>query len=225
MTARWLPGTLESDLKKINPAIQQIGNDVDTNTTAIATLNAATYVNSIAGNHGAFTLNATSGITNSTNDIVLSQASSSQFGAIKVDGTSITASSGVISAVITGNKIAASLGADVTLNNTSNYFDGPSIAQGSTGVWLASGQVTVADTAGVADFFAKLWDGTTVISSGWASTSGASFGQVISLSGYISSPAANIRISVRCPGSTTAKILFNKTGTSKDSTISAFRIA
>jgi len=42
-------------------------------------------------------LNGTSGITNTVNDIQLSQGSSSQFGAIKVDGTSIIATTGVIS--------------------------------------------------------------------------------------------------------------------------------
>lgn len=56
-------------------------------------------VSSIAGNTGAFTLNVTSGITNSTNDIVCSQGSASQFGCVKADGTTLTAAAGVISAV------------------------------------------------------------------------------------------------------------------------------
>ncbi len=57
-------------------------------------------VSSIAGNTGAFTLNATSGITNSTNDIVCTAGSSSQFGCLKVDNTTITAAAGVITSVV-----------------------------------------------------------------------------------------------------------------------------
>jgi hypothetical protein len=59
----------------------------------------APVVTSIAGNTGAFTLNAASGITNVANDIRLSPASAAQFGAVKPDGTTITAAAGVISAV------------------------------------------------------------------------------------------------------------------------------
>ena len=55
-------------------------------------------VSSIAGNTGAFTLNGTSGLTNSTNDIRCSAGSSSQFGCVKVDNTRIVANAGVISA-------------------------------------------------------------------------------------------------------------------------------
>lgn len=55
-------------------------------------------VSSIAGNTGAFTLNSTSGITNATNDIKCQVGSSSQFGCVKVDGTTVTAASGIISA-------------------------------------------------------------------------------------------------------------------------------
>jgi hypothetical protein len=74
-------------------------------------------------------------------------------------------------------------------------------------------------------FFVKLWDGTTVISSCYITSAGASFGAVASLSGYITSPAGNLRISVRQPNAATGKIAFNTSGNSKDCTISAFRIA
>jgi hypothetical protein len=115
--ALYVPGTEETDPKKIIMSQQLVAGQTTTNTTAIATnttniatnttniatntaaiaaLNAATYVNSINSRTGAITLNSTSGITNSSNDIILSQASSSQFGAVKVDNTTITASSGVI---------------------------------------------------------------------------------------------------------------------------------
>ncbi len=121
--------------------------------------------------------------------------------------------------------ITNSLGSDVALNNTANYFDGPSIAQGTSGTWLVNGTVTLTDTAGAATFVAKLWDGTTVIDSGAFTTAGANNNGSIALSGYLATPAANLRISVRDSTSTSGKIQFNQSGNSKDSTISAIRIA
>src|SRR2546426_953355 len=44
-------------------------------------------------------------------------------------------------AIPTLTPITNSLGADVALNNTANYFDGPSVAQGTSGTWFASGTV------------------------------------------------------------------------------------
>lgn len=117
-----------------------------------------------------------------------------------------------------------SLAADVALNNTSNYFDGPSVAQGTTGTWFASGSVTVRDTGGAAWFLCKLWDGTTVIASGDQKTSAAGEHNVVHLSGYLATPAGNIRISCKDTTATTGAILFNETGESKDATLSAFRI-
>lgn len=119
--------------------------------------------------------------------------------------------------------ITNSIGADVALNNTANYFDGPSVAQGTTGTWFVSGTVSLLDT-GNASFLCKLWDGTTVIASSETSQTAAFIGSV-SLSGVITSPAANLRISVRDINTTAGKILFNQTGNSKDSTITAVRIA
>lgn len=120
--------------------------------------------------------------------------------------------------------ISGALGADVSTNNSSNYFDGPSIAQGSTGQFFVSGSVTVADSSGAQTFRAKLWDGTTVIASCAVTTGGANFNDTIALSGLITNPVGNLKISVQEPLATTGKILFNVSGNSKDSVISAFRI-
>ena len=116
-----------------------------------------------------------------------------------------------------------SLGADVALNNIANYFDGPSVSQGVTGTWLVFGTVTVTDTT-AAFVNVKLLDGTTVIAATTAALN-ASFTAAVSLSGIITSPAGNLRISCRDTTNTTGKILFNNSGTSKDSTITAMRIA
>lgn len=125
--------------------------------------------------------------------------------------------------------ITNSLGSDVALNNTGSYFTGPTIAQGTSGTWFASGSVTVGSTAGASSFSVKLWDGTTVIASLSLATSAAigSSGGITtgSLSGYLASPAGNIRISVQDGATTSGKILFNQSGNSKDSTLSAIRIA
>lgn len=122
--------------------------------------------------------------------------------------------------------IKASLTADVLLNNIANYFDGPSVAQGSVGTWFASGKVTVSDSVGPTSFFFKLWDGTTVVDSGYVTqTANANYGMLVAMSGIFVNPTGNIRISVRDVNLTTGKILFNASGNSKDSTITAYRIA
>ena len=129
---------------------------------------------------------------------------------------------------VTGNTfnftpITASLSADVSLNVSGTYFDGPSIAQGTSGTWFVSGSVTIKDTVGGSNFDAKLWDGTTVVASASVQTTGTA-SLVIALSGYIVSPAGNLKITVKV-NSTSGKILFNQSGNSKDSTITAIRIA
>lgn len=118
-----------------------------------------------------------------------------------------------------------SLAADVNLNNTANYFTGPTVAQGTTGTWFASGTVTVIDGAGGATFVARLWDGNNVMASTVVTQSGASLRATISLSGRIANPIGNIRISVKDISSTSGKILFNESGDSKDSTLTVMSIA
>ena len=104
-------------------------------------------------------------------------------------------------------------------------YDGPSMAQGTSGTWSVVGHVTVGDTTGGGgQFSCKLWDGTTVISSGLANEAGAFTNNiVIALEGTLASPAANIRISCSNSGSN-GKIYFNASGFSKDSSIFGQRI-
>lgn len=123
------------------------------------------------------------------------------------------------------SSVSNSLSGDVALNNTATYFDGPSVAQGTSGTWFASGTVTLTDTAGAGTYACKLWDGTTVISSAETGVfGGASSFPTVALSGLLATPAANIRISCKDTASTSGKILFNQSGNSKDSTITAIRI-
>lgn len=179
-------------------------------------------VTTIAGNSGAFTLNGTSGITNTVNDIQLSQGSASQFGAVKVNNTTITAAAGVVSLAM--SPITNSLSGTVSMGAVGAYADGPSVAQGSSGTWFVSGTVLVQDNLGVANIVAKLWDGTTVIASANVFIPLATAIMPMSLSGFIASPSSNLKISCSDNTSTSGKIIFNQSGSAKDSTITAVRI-
>jgi hypothetical protein len=118
------------------------------------------------------------------------------------------------------------LNADVLLNNTAAYFDGPSCAQGTSGIWFAVGSVTLIGT--IADgMFCKLWDGTTVIDStaiNIPTAGGAGASTRVSFSGFITAPAGNIKISVRDNNNTNGKIQFNISGFSMDSGLTVLRV-
>lgn len=124
-----------------------------------------------------------------------------------------------------GTRLINSLSGSVTLNNTGTYFTGPQVAQGTVGTWLVMGTVTVVDTIGGAVFSARIGDGTTVLSSTRLQTGGANVPAAVSLSGYITSPVANLRISIKDETSTSGQITFNNSGNTTDSTIIAIRIA
>ena len=117
---------------------------------------------------------------------------------------------------------ANSLAADVPMGTIGTYFVGPSVSVGATGTWYASGTITLTDTA-TANVACRLADSAQIIASGGlqiAANSTQSFG----LSGAITSPSGNITISCRNTADTTGKILFNFSGNSKDSTVTAIRI-
>lgn len=143
---------------------------------------------------------------------------------------SLTASRGVLtdaSKVLISAEapLKNSLSGDVALNNTGSYFDGPSVANGTSGTWFVSGTVTMSDTGGGAFFNVKLYDGTTTIASGRGGITGANLFVAISVSGIITNPTGNLRIAVNGPTLTTGAIKFNASGLSADSTITAYRIA
>lgn len=138
-------------------------------------------------------------------------------------GIAVTNPSGRPTIAVSITPITNSLSGDVALNNASNYFTGPTVAQGTSGTWFASGTIVVQDTGGGANFDAKLWDGTTVIASGDCNTTTANQRMCISLSGFLANPAGNIRISAKS-GSTSATISYNLSGNSKDCTLTVFRV-
>jgi hypothetical protein len=117
-----------------------------------------------------------------------------------------------------------SLSGAVALNDMAQYFTGPTVAQGTVGTFFASGTVTMLDSGGAANYLVKLWDGTTVIASAVVSSPDDQYASA-SLSGYITNPAGNIRISVKDTSSVNGAILDDTTGEAKDSTLTAIRIA
>lgn len=126
---------------------------------------------------------------------------------------------------VIGSQITASLGADVALNNTGTYFTGPSVAQGTSGTWFVHGSVVVVATDATQNIHCRLTDGTSVLASSSVQVPAANQVNTMSVSGYIASPVGNLRITVNSPSTTNASILYNKSGNSKDSTITAIRVA
>jgi hypothetical protein len=80
------------------------------------------------------------------------------------------------------------LSANVTLTNANQYYDGPSVSC-AAGTWLLIGQVSFNISGTGTDFVAKLWDGTTVFSSGGAArNSGGASGTVTATLAAVVSP-------------------------------------
>lgn len=139
---------------------------------------------------------------------------------LEYDGTQFN----IIGPVI-GSRLTASLGADVNLNNTANYFSGPVVAQGTVGVFLAFSTITANDTGAAAAIHVKLWDGTTVADSAAGYVAVTNQLVAISVAGLFTNPAGNIRADVKDATNTSGVLKFNSTGNSKDSTITVVRVA
>lgn len=84
------------------------------------------------------------------------------------------------------------LGADVNLNNTSNYFN--VVNTGSIGgagqKWLIIGQTLVRDTAGTARIQVRIWDGSSVVYCEDQTTQGANNWELITQAAVVSLSAA-----------------------------------
>jgi hypothetical protein len=132
-----------------------------------------------------------------------------------------------------GSRVAASLvsltastSANITVTAANTYTDGPTVAQGTAGTWLAGGNVVVNSGSVTADTIViKLWDGTTVMDSNKFVLGTGGSANNASVFGIITNPAGNIRISVNDTTSSQGVILFNNSGSGKDSTVTAVRIA
>lgn len=115
------------------------------------------------------------------------------------------------------------LGADVTAVGTAAFKDGPTVDVGLVGTFDVSASVLLVDTAGVAIFNVKLWDGTTIIASTRVRTPAANQGVCVTLVGRIVNPAAALRVSAQNVTDNTGLFAFNASGASMDSGIRATR--
>lgn len=139
-----------------------------------------------------------------------------------ITGNSPSAS--VSSTAPVGTSFSQSLSADLALTANTTVASGLSLAQGSTGTWYASGTLTFLGTAGASSVYAKLWDGTTVIDSASGGTPSAGFGCSVTVGGVLTNPSSNIQVTVYT-ASNGVSVKFNSSGYSKDSTLTAYRIA
>ncbi len=112
--------------------------------------------------------------------------------------------------------------ADIAVASTSVLVDGPVVSQGSSGIWFATGTITITN-GGVGNtlLYAQLWDGTNIIDTASGSAITSLTGS-LSVSGIIASPTGNLRISAGSNRATTMS--FNATGASKDCTVTVIRI-
>lgn len=123
-----------------------------------------------------------------------------------------------------GNSVTNALVANVNLTSTTVYADGPSISQGSSGIWFASGRITLQYTGGLAYFYCKLWDGTTVIDGVRGTNPAAGVNGSVSLSGVLASPAGNLKISVLPQVASGQSLIATGSGLGFDSSLTAVRI-
>ena len=117
------------------------------------------------------------------------------------------------------------LGGNVTMTTAGTYYDGPSMAQGTSGTWFVTGCVVVTNS-GSSAYRAELWDGTTVFDSAQASLSTFSGGVTtrICLSAIVTNPAANLKISATNITNSGGSIQSNASGFGHDSQIQGVRI-
>jgi len=143
---------------------------------------------------------------------------------VKVIVTSTTPTFALIGSRPSLGSFTSALGANVTLNNTAAWFDGPSITQGTTGVFLVVAHATLTNPSTNCNPSARLYDGTTVWASGRSSTWTAGGLTCISISALVTNPAGNLRLQGNDPQFTNTIMSFNASGQSKDTMINAVRI-
>ncbi len=101
------------------------------------------------------------------------------------------------------------------------FTTGPTVAQGSSGIWFAVGTSDVICAAGNSNFVTLLSDGTNTYSAVEAATINSASMLTMTVSGVVSAPAGNLRLLVFTGGS--SGILKGSTGVAS-SHITAIRI-
>lgn len=117
-----------------------------------------------------------------------------------------------------------SLGSPVTMTTSSTAYDGPTVSQGTTGTWLVMGGLMVNTPAGNNTVGIQLWDGTTNIATG-GNSSGASQQVNTHLSGIITNPTGNLKLTATNFSASGGTIAINNGAAAPSSYITAIRIA
>jgi len=209
------PATEQSNYALIQALQADLGDFDKLNTQGdLLTRDASNYKRLARGTAGQYL-----GVTGSAltwNDLVIDLASS------QVTGVLPRTSGG-----FTPLQNAVSLGANVAIGTTGTWVTGPSFAQGSSGVWLAWGTVTINAGASSARVSARLTDGTNVKASTTTTWPSAITPAVISLSlsGIFANPPGDIRIQCLNADSTGGGFVCNQSGQGKDCTLNLIRIA
>lgn len=181
------------------------------------------WIWNVAGNPGTFQeiRVPTGALSNSVpNNVALASNGAGGFGFRTLTTADVPASSNSLFSATTA------LGADVAINNTANYFDGPSQSVvAGVGTYYVSATVSFKNTAAAANLWGKIWDGTSLINSGNLTTGAANFVGSMTLTGVITNPAGNIRFSGKDAGSTASAFIFNASGNSRDCNLTVVRIA
>lgn len=237
--------TLDSDLVNLTDTLNGLGNGVSVIATATITTASITNANitngfianasiaSMSANTAVFVspLGIGSGGTNAStfgNNAVVVITAGSMTGVLPAANGTVLTSNGTAwgpatqAAALAANPVSNSLSANITFNTS--FTDGPSINVGNVGTWFVSGGLTYQlATAGTADFI--IWDGVTLIQSGSNAPQGVGASAQSSLSGIITNPQGNLKLSILV--NTSVGTLRSKTfgGSNLATYIAAYRIA
>lgn len=237
--------TLDSDLVNLTDTLNSLGNGASTlSTVAIttATITNANVTNGFIANVSIASMSANtatfvsplaigSGGTGSStfaNAAVVVITAGSMTGVLPAANGTVLTSNGTAwgpatqAAALAANPVSNSLSANVTFNTS--FTDGPSINVGNVGTWFVSGGLSyLLATASTADFI--IWDGVTLIQAGSNAPQGAGANAQNSLSGIITNPQGNLKLSILV--NTSVGTLLHKTvsGSNLATYIVAYRIA
>lgn len=118
----------------------------------------------------------------------------------------------------------AAAAADVTLNNTANYFDVASVSL-TAGYWYVSAKGTGQDTSAAANFSARIYDGATVHDSNYGSASSNSNFADLACGAIVALTATTtVKLQMRDHSTTAGIARYNQSGAANDCSITAIRI-